>query len=93
MEPQCEIKFTTTRSKTDLNADKTCYQGKSQWTLARRRGEDSRRPARDKSSLKNNYYSDCSIDRGGGVSPPQRRKDISLFCEAETAPPLVFIVS
>ena len=27
MEPQCEIKFTTTRSDTDLNAGKTCYQG------------------------------------------------------------------
>lgn len=27
MKPQCEIKFTTTRSKTNLNAGKTCYQG------------------------------------------------------------------
>ena len=27
MEPQCEIKFTTTRNGTDLNAGKTCYQG------------------------------------------------------------------
>ena len=41
----------------------------------------------NKSSLKNKYYSDCFINRGGGVSPPQRRKEISLFCAAETARP------
>ena len=35
MEPQCEIKFTTTRSKTDLNADKTCYQGQLRHNIVR----------------------------------------------------------